>query len=96
MPYIVNSRRLELVTDIVRTVVPLNKGELNYLISLLMHNYVKRAGLSYQNLSDAKGAAQDAAEEFSRTVMGPYEDRKRLENGSVSELDKVKNDKRTH
>ena len=38
----------------------------------------------------------DVQREFNRVVVAPYEDQKRKENGSVSELDKVLNDKRAH
>jgi len=61
------------------------KGELNFLITELMIEYMKNNGKSYQVLSDIVGAGIDAAEEFRRRVLNPYEDEKIKENGDVYE-----------
>lgn len=59
------------------------KGDLNYCISRLLYSYVGIKKPNYQNISDAISAATDAAEEFRRRVMNPYEDKKIKENGDI-------------
>jgi len=60
-----------------------NKGELNYCVSILMNLYINIHGENYQNLSDAKGALIDAADEFTRRRINLYEDEKIKENGDI-------------
>lgn len=64
-----------------------NPGDLTYAISILMHLETLKAKQSYTNMSRIRASAQDAADEYYRVVMAPYEDEKRAENGPVSELD---------
>lgn len=61
----------------------MTKGDLNYCISKLMLGFVRCNGKSYQTLSDAIAAANDAAAEFRRRMMDPYEDKKIKENGDI-------------
>lgn len=70
--------------------LPANAGELNYAISHLVHRYVLdkcKNGLSYQVLNETVGVLDCAKMEFYRAVVVPYEDTKRVQNGSVSTLD---------
>jgi hypothetical protein len=62
-------------------------GDMNYLVSLLVHRWQSERLKSYKNLSEAHAVLSDAAAEFYRTVVAPYEDQKALENGKVSALD---------
>jgi hypothetical protein len=62
---------------------PANAGELNFIISTFMNNYLHAKGMRYQYMNDMKGALQGALAEFDRIVVGPYEDKKILENGGV-------------
>ena len=78
MPYIPQTARAEL-----RSRRPQNKGELNYVITKLLMEYIEYKGLSYQNLSDAAAALSDCRDEFYRRIMAPYEDAKCDENGDV-------------
>lgn len=87
MPYIKQVDRDRLAKDKLDDIIPKTKGELNYTISVLMHNYILGQGKSYQTLSDAHAAAIDAAAEFNRMVLAPYEDKKRKETGPISVLD---------
>ncbi len=64
-------------------------GELNYLITGLLHAYIKKHGKKYATLNEVMGVLECAKQELYRTVAAPYEDIKRGENGSVSELDKT-------
>lgn len=65
----------------------LSPGELNFAISALLHEYILDHGMRYATLSEAAAQAQHAASEFYRTVVAPYEDKKRQEHGPVSNLD---------
>jgi hypothetical protein len=68
---------------------PANAGELNYLITALCHRYIHDKGLRYDSLNEVMGVLSCAQAELYRMVIGKYEDKKRLANGSVSELDAV-------
>jgi hypothetical protein len=90
MPYIKREDRY-FITDRVNALSEMirNDGDLNYAISLLIHKQLDKRGVNYANMNNLVGAMECAKNEFIRTVMGPYEDKKRLENGSVSKLDEV-------
>lgn len=63
-----------------------NKGELNYIITRLLHGYINKNGLCYSILSDAHGVCSDVAAELYRTVVVPYEISKAKSNGSIGIL----------
>ena len=88
MPYILKEDR-EKFMDLCDTLGQRaeTKGELNYIVSRIIHTYVIKKGIGYTTASEAMDALRDAADEFYRTVLAPYENRKRMENGPVSELD---------
>lgn len=96
MPYIKNRDEFEnRIRDIGLFSVGIecnNSGELNYSITSILHGYIKEHDLCYKNLNEVVGALECAKQEFYRTVVAPYEDIKRRENGSISELDKEKSD----
>jgi len=79
VPYVSTAarERLDLGGD------PETTGELNYVISTLLGDYVSRKGLSYTSTSEARSACNDAALEFYCRVVRPYEDAKRDEHGDV-------------
>ena len=77
MPYIPQQRRSELQDG----QEPMNAGELNYLITKIVNQYCKDK--SYQLFNDAIGALEGAKLELYRRVVGPYEDKKKKENGDV-------------
>ena len=62
---------------------------MNYIISRIVHNFVAYRGLSYATLNAAVGVLECAKTEFIRCVVSPYEDKKCVENGPVSLLDKI-------
>lgn len=81
MPYINSDDRVSLeISHHAR-----NPGELNYLISMVMLDYLDRHGLSYGTLNDILGACSGAGEEFYRRIVAPYEDKKRVEHGDLSQ-----------
>jgi hypothetical protein len=60
-------------------------GELNYMITLLIKDYMSEHGLSYQVCNDIVGALDGAKVEFQRRIVAPYEDKKIKVNGDVYE-----------
>jgi len=67
-----------------------NPGVLNYVISSIVHKYIRDFGLRYQVLNEVIGVLECAKLELYRQIASPYEDIKKKENGSVSELDRQK------
>lgn len=78
MPYIPTSRREALVGGD----KPATPGELNYIITEYLIDYVKRHA-GYQGINDVLGALEGAKIEFYRRYAAPYEATKILENGDV-------------
>lgn len=81
MPYIDPKRRPAVAAF--TSSFPVTPGELNYAITKLLSDYVRRKGVNYEALSAAVAAARDAADEFKRRVMDPYEDEKCRIHGDV-------------
>lgn len=88
MPYIKSEER-EKYQDLVEKLSDLieSDGELNYVITLLMHKQIYKRGLKYQNLNNLIGALECAKLELYRKVIGGYEDQKILINGPITGLD---------
>jgi hypothetical protein len=95
MPYIKKKRRVQLadgqdplsgIED--RAEVP---GELNYLITGIIMDYIEWHGLSYQIINDIVGALECAKLEFYRRIAVPYEETKKAENGDVYKYEDGKN-----
>lgn len=86
MPYIKQENRQDTKLD--------HPGNLNYLITKLMAQYVKENGLNYRTINDVVGVLTCAKDEFYRRVVVPYEDSKIEENGDVEQyLDILKETK---
>ena len=66
---------------------PHNAGTFNYLISFLCHSYIKHCGLNYTVINQVIGILECVKLELYRMIAAPYENKKRMENGSVSDLD---------
>jgi len=89
MPYIEKERR-EILDEKIKSLtnaIVTHPGEYNYVITKLLHDFTMKEGLSYKTLNATVGIAECAKAEFVRTVVSPYEDKKRSKNGRVSELD---------
>jgi hypothetical protein len=80
MPYLMKEDRDNLD---VRGLKPNKGGELNYLISKMLNDFIAMRGLSYSAVNEAMGALESAKLEFYRRVAAPYEDKKAIENGEV-------------
>ena len=79
MPYIKQEDR-----DLVeQTNLPMNAGQLNYLITKMIHSYIERAGGNYQAHNDVIGALEACKMELYRRKTASYEDLKINENGDV-------------
>ena len=61
----------------------ISPGNLNYLITMIIHEYIGKKGLSYTHLNDVVGVLESAKAEFQRTVVANYEDKKISENGDL-------------
>lgn len=91
MPYIprIQRPRFDVFKTLLKTIeVPLTAGELNYLISSLVHIWLqKKEKLGYAEMNEVMGVLECMKLEVYRQVISPYEDKKKMENGSVSALD---------
>ena len=87
MPYIEDSIKRDKLFYAEDGEFPTTCGELNYLLTRIIHEYIKENNLHYSTLNEVIGVLECVKAELLRTVVGPYEDKKRMENGPVSELD---------
>jgi hypothetical protein len=78
VPYITQDRRTALVWD-----DKLSIGDVNFLITNQLQEYLEQEGLSYKTLNEIIGVLECAKQEFYRRVVVPYEDKKKEENGDV-------------
>ncbi|MEJ2696961.1 MAG: hypothetical protein P8013_09970 [Candidatus Sulfobium sp.] len=63
---------------------PQTAGELNYLITKLVDDYLLEKGeIRYGHLNEAIGVLECAKLELYRRIAAPYEDRKLLQAGDV-------------
>ena len=88
MPY-VNSAVRQSIDPLIDELLINNPGVLNYVITKIAHNYLKHFGLQYKNINEAIGALECAKLELYRMVAAPYEDKKRKNNGPISDLDSL-------
>jgi len=80
MPYISQQDRVDLFNGVRK---PANSGELNFMITRLLIDYIEDHGLRYANINGCLGALSGATQEFYRRVAAPYEDTKIKANGDV-------------
>jgi hypothetical protein len=66
-----------------RCATPENAGELNYVLTKVVLQYLGGHGLSYTTLNDISGALTESLAEFRRRVIVPYEDSAILRNGDI-------------
>lgn len=62
---------------------PRDAGELNYMITCILNDYIDKIGKSYTTLNATIGVLECAKQEFYRRVVVPYEEMKCKENGDV-------------
>jgi len=78
MPYVKSAIKFELTERYAE-----NPGELNYLLTQLLLNYIEKQGLKYQTINDIMGALESCKNEFYRRVAVEYEENKKDTNGDV-------------
>lgn len=61
-------------------------GELNFVISTIINEYLSIKGKSYKNINEVVGALECAKLELYRRIAAPYEDIKIHSNGDVYTL----------
>jgi hypothetical protein len=86
MPYITKERRDEIGEELAtkqRNWTPENAGDLNYLVTRFISNYLQEKGLKYANLNEMIGALECCKLELYRLIGAPYEDEKMDDNGPV-------------
>lgn len=60
-----------------------NAGDLNYIITKMLHLYIKKKGLRYANCNEVIGALECCKLELYRQIVANYESEKIVENGGV-------------
>lgn len=58
-------------------------GQLNYVLSQVIDDYIRENGLSYVTVNDAVGVLECLKMELYRRIVAPYEDKKIEANGDV-------------
>jgi len=81
MPYINPIKRTNLIPEL--ETLPMNSGELNFVFTQVIQQYLLLNKTSYSTINDVIGALEGAKLEFYRRVAAPYEDLKIMENGDV-------------
>ena len=92
MPYISQEDREYIKDDLYSDGInftPCNAGELNYVTSTFINNYLAENGLNYANLNEMIGALECTKMELNRVLIGPYEDVKIKENGHAYDVSLV-------
>lgn len=96
MPYIAQNVRRDVHAELTNLAegglawCPANAGELNFVVSTFIANYLRAKGLKYAHVNEMVGALECAKMELNRVVIGPYEDQKIHENGSVYSAIQIK------
>ena len=85
MPYIVENAREQLDDG----GLPNSGGELNYVISSIIDEYLSEYGKNYTNINEVIGVLECAKLELYRRVAAPYEDEKIDQNGDVYDVIKI-------
>jgi len=85
MPYIKQEKRKE-IDPLLQNIFPIlkEKGDYNYVITTIIHNYIKDNGLRYSTLNDSIGIVECVKQELYRMIVSPYEDIKIKENGEIN------------
>lgn len=87
MPYISQERRPlydDAITALAATIDSGTPGgDINYIVTRLLADWIRKRGLSYAVLADAVGVMETAKLELYRRVAVPYEECKIEENGDV-------------
>jgi hypothetical protein len=84
MPYIKQEDRAKFDESAVKLGATADcAGELNYIITVILHTYLKKKGIKYSNINEVLGVLTAAQLELYRSIASPYEDIKIKESGLV-------------
>jgi hypothetical protein len=86
MPYIPQTRRDEIQDELDIDSLnwkPQNAGDLNFVMTCFIDNYILEHGVRYANVNEMIGALECCKLELYRMLIAPYEDVKIAENGGV-------------
>jgi hypothetical protein len=91
MPYIPQSRRDSINSELMDDSrdegglnwTPQNAGDLNYLVTCFIDNYLIEHGVRYAAINEFIGALECCKLELYRKIAAPYEEMKEKENGGV-------------
>lgn len=88
MPYVKLARREIFYNDLMGLLgcmesIEMTEGDLNYLITRIIHQWLEQSGTCYRTLNTIVGVLESAKQEFYRRWVVPYEDKKIEENGDV-------------
>jgi hypothetical protein len=82
MPYIKQGKRnrLDTIVEKLKECEVIADGDLNYILYAFCKRHIKP---SYNNYKNYCGELRQCATEIERRLLGPYEDKKVIENGDV-------------
>lgn len=82
MPYIVQKKRpkMDRIVDLMKELEVKADGDLNYILFAFCKRHVVPG---YNNYKNFNGELTECVEEIRRRLLGPYEDKKTVENGDV-------------
>lgn len=91
MPYIPQTRRDEIHAELVDETfdegglhwTPKNAGDLNYVVTCFIDNYLIEHSVRYAHINEMIGALECCKLELYRIIGSPYEDKKLNENGAA-------------
>lgn len=84
MPYIRKEKRY-VYSDCLDFVESIdNEGELNFVITTIIHKYLEKSKKNYSTLNTIMGVLSCVSLEFYRKFASPYEDIKEQENGELT------------
>jgi hypothetical protein len=89
MPYIPQERRDKIEDELTSEEqgglnwAPQTAGDLNFVVTCFIDNFIAERGVRYANINEMIGALECCKLELYRIVAAPYEDEKLQENGSV-------------
>ena len=86
MPYIPDPQREaahEILGEEALTYTPSNAGELNYIVTRLIDNYLAHTGIRYAHINEMMGALECCKLELYRRIAAPYEDQVCDNNGDA-------------
>jgi len=84
MPYVSKKKRSDINQKLIYAGRSIETpGELNYLVTRVIDQYIHGKGKSYSSINDVIGVLECAKLELYRRIAAPYEDIKIKENGDV-------------